>query len=232
MSVKQIGEKWPRYRYGHDGHRRDSVTFTMSGAVETCLWVGSIRHTFRCRACGDFSSFFVGTACTKQVQCTTPKLDILRGDFGIWFMVFSSVFVRQLYREFFFMQSYTIRFFFFWSSWIKKKFECERNLAGLVWWEIKNVLHVRVHTCKYAFSGVFIWIEWSDLNFFLVLLLSPLSSCFQCFVLGFIPGFKHCILLTPNFMIEVMNPNPNPGQSHTIELIVRTLIKISRRDCP
>ena len=93
-----------------------------------------------------------------SLQCTTPKLDILRGDFGIWFMVFSSVFGRHwtvwLCREFFFMQRYTIRFFFFWSSWIRKKFECKRNLAGLVWWEIKNVLHVRIHTCKYAISGL------------------------------------------------------------------------------
>ena len=98
------------------------------------------------------------------------------------------------------MQSYTIRFFFFLSSWIRKKFECKRNLAGLVWWEIKNVLHVRVHTCKYAISGL----KMVRFDFFLVLLLSPLSSWFQVFVPGFISGFNHCILLTPNFMIEVM----------------------------
>ena len=54
------------------------------------------------------------------------------------------------------MQSYKVRYVYtlFWSTWIRKKFECKRNLAGLVWWEIKNVLHVRVHTWKYAISGL------------------------------------------------------------------------------
>ena len=53
------------------------------------------------------------------------------------------------------MQSYKVRYiYFFWSSWIRKKLECRRTLAGLVWWEIKNVLHVRLRTCKYAISGL------------------------------------------------------------------------------
>ena len=96
-------------------------------------------------------------------------------------------------------------FFFFWRSWIQRKVECKRNLAGLVWWEIKNVLHVRVRTCKYAISGLkMVRFEF----FFSMFLLSPFSSWFQVFVSGFISGFisgfKHCILLTPNSLIEVM----------------------------
>ena len=42
------------------------------------------------------------------------------------------------------------------------------------------------------------------MKFFLVLLLSSLSSWFQVFVSVFISGFKHCILLTPNSLIEIM----------------------------
>ena len=103
------------------------------------------------------------------------------------------------------MQSYKVRYiYFFWSSWIRKKLECRRTLAGLVWWEIKSVLHGRLRTCKYAISGL----KTVRFDFVLVLLLSPLTSWFQVFVSGFISvfisGFKHCILLTPNSLIEVM----------------------------
>ena len=91
---------------------------------------------------------------SRLSRITTTKLDILRGNFGTWFMVFRSIlsdigpynFVEKVMRLDF--------LFFFLSSWIRKKFECKRNFAGLVWWEIKNVLHVRVHTCKYAISGL------------------------------------------------------------------------------
>ena len=68
-----------------------------------------------------------------------------------------------------------IFFLFFWSSWIRKKLESKRNLAGLVCWEIKNVLHVRVNTCKYAISGL----KMVRFDIFFMLLLSPLSSVKQ-----------------------------------------------------
>ena len=91
-------------------------------------------------------------------------------------------------ENFFWCKVIRLNFLFFWSSWIRKKLDCKRNLAGLVWWEIKNVLHVRVHTCKYAISGL----KMVRFDFFLVLLLSPLSSWFQGLVS--ISGFKLKIL--------------------------------------
>ena len=88
----------------------------------------------------------------SYIQCTTTKLDILSGDFGIWSVVFSSFLsdIIALCKKKF-MQSYKVRYMhiFVWRSWIRKKLQFRRNLAGLVWWEINNVLRIRVRSCKY-----------------------------------------------------------------------------------